>query len=125
VSKTIIIADSDYYICKLVSRFLAEEGYTIITASDGYEALDTARLTPPTAILADILLPRLDGFALCRLIKSDDATKDLVTVVLCSTLASEERALVAGADAFMRKPLEKKRLLTTIDQATIKRNAFA
>lgn len=84
-------------------------------------ALDRARLAPPMAILTEVLLPRLDGLALCRLIKSDAATENITSVIVLSVLAAEERALTAGADAFMQKPLEQNRLLMIFDQANSKR----
>ncbi len=124
VSKVVMIADSDNNVRQMVSRFLSEAGYTVIFATDGYEALDNARKAPPLVILADILLPRLDGLALCRLIKGDEATKNIVTVIVFSVLAAEERALKAGTDAFIHN-LEKKRLLMALEEATRKRNMIA
>jgi CheY-like chemotaxis protein len=125
VSKVVMIADGDNNVRQLVSRFVSEAGYTVIFATDGYEALDNARKAPPLVILTDILLPRLDGLALCRLIKGDAATKNIVTVIVFSVLAAEERALKAGADAFIHKPLEKTRLLMVLEEATRKRNTIA
>jgi CheY-like chemotaxis protein len=125
VPKVVMIADADPRVRKLVSRFLTEAGYTATCETDGYGALDSARQSPPMAILADILLPRLDGLALCRLIKSDPATAHHVTVIMFSVLAAEERAQTAGADAFIKKPLEKTRLLMIWKEATTKRNAIA
>jgi len=124
VSKVVMIADTDHQVRQLVSHFLTGTGYTVEYALDGYEALDRARAAPPDVVLADILLPRLDGLALCRLLKGDPATED-VTVIIFSVLASEERALKAGADAFTHKPLEKNRLLKVLEQATRKRNTIA
>lgn len=121
VNKIVMIADSDQHVCNLLSRFLADAGYTVTRADDGYKALDSARLEPPMAILTEVLLPRLDGLALCRLIKSDAATENITSVIVLSVLAAEERALTAGADAFMQKPLEKKRLLMILEQANSKR----
>jgi two-component system response regulator MprA len=113
----IMIADADPYVREMVSRFLTEAGYEVTTAVDGYDALDNARRALPRAILADILLPRLDGLALCRLLKGDPDTQEIVTVVVFSVLAAEEKAKRAGADAFLRKPLEKSRVLNTLVQS--------
>lgn len=115
-----MIADADYNVRALVGRFVTEAGYRATFATTGYEALDSARLSPPVAILADILLPQLDGLALCRLIKGDPGTASIVTVVF-SVLPSEERAKKAGADAFISKPLEKLRILKTLEEVTAKR----
>lgn len=120
-TKVVMIADSDPHVCNLLSRFLADAGYTVTCADDGYKALDSARLAPPMAILTEVLLPRLDGLALCRLIKSDAAAENITSVIVLSVLAAEERALTAGADAFMQKPLEKNRLLMILNQANSKK----
>lgn len=113
----IMIADADPYVRDMVSRFLTESGYEVATAIDGYDALDSARLALPRAILADVLLPRLDGLALCRLLKGDPDTQEIVTVVVFSVLAVEDKAKKAGADAFLKKPLEKSRVLGVLNQA--------
>lgn len=119
-SRVVMIADSDNHVRQLLSRFLTEAGYTVTFEIDGYKALDSARLSPPAAVLADVLLPRLDGLALCRLLKSDPVTQNVATIVF-SVLAAEERAEKAGADGFIRKPLEKTRLLTIMAEAIKKK----
>lgn len=120
-NKIVMIADSDQNVRNLVSRFLVDAGYIVSCADDGYKALDSARLAPPMALLTEVLLPRLDGLALCRLIKSDSATENITSVIVLSVLAAEERAIKSGADAFMQKPLEKNRLLKILEEARSKR----
>ncbi len=120
-TKIVMIAASAQHVCNLLGRFLTDAGYIVTYADDGYKALDSARLAPPTAILTEVLLPRLDELALCRLIKSDTATENITSVIVLSVLAAEERALTAGADAFMQKPLEKNRLLMILNEANSKR----
>ncbi len=124
-STVVMVADSDYNVRKLLGHFLAEFGYSVIFETDGYEALDHARLSPPTIIVADLLLPMLNGLALCRLIKSDSATEKITSVIMMSVLDSEERALNAGADGFVQKPLEKRRLFEMLDKVATRRKAFA
>lgn len=114
---TIMIADADPNVRSLVARFISDAGYNVSLVSDGYEALDSARKEPPLAILADIMLPKLDGLALCRLIKSDPDTAHIITVIVFSVFSAEERSKKAGADAFLQKPLEKNRLLKTLEEA--------
>jgi CheY-like chemotaxis protein len=115
--KIVMVADADPHVRELVGRFISEAGYTVTYATEGYEALDSVRRAPPSAIFADVLLPRLDGLALCRLLKGDSATAHVVTVVVLSVLATEEKAHKAGADAFVRKPLEKSRVLKALEIA--------
>jgi CheY-like chemotaxis protein len=107
----IMIADVDPYVRNLACRFITEAGYKVTLVSDGYEALDMARKDPPRLLLADLLLPRLDGLALCRLIKQDPETSHVITVIVFSVLSAAQKAKEAGADAFLKKPLEKTRFL--------------
>jgi CheY-like chemotaxis protein len=113
----VMIADADANVRELVSRFIQEAGYAATLAVDGYDALDNARKLLPVAILADMLLPRLDGLALCRILKGDPQTKHIITVIVFSVLSAEERAKKAGADAFVLKPLEKSRVLNVLKSA--------
>ncbi len=114
----VMVADPDFAVRELVSHFLIEAGYEVVFASDGYDALDNARKLLPVAILADVLLPKLDGLALCRILKNDEQTQHIITVIVFSVLAAEERSKRAGADAFLKKPLEKTRLLRILQKAT-------
>ena len=116
VASMIIIADADPFVREMAGRFLTEAGYSVSFAVDGYEALDAARKSSPKAIIADLLLPRLDGLALCRLLKSDPSTQN-TTVILFSVLSAEERAKKAGADAFIRKPLERAHFIEALESA--------
>ena len=118
VKPLILIADPDAAVRELVSQFVSEAGYEVVCTTEGYEALDTARKLLPAAVLADVLLPKLDGLALCRLLKGDPDTQHIVTVVVFSVLAAEERSKRAGADAFIKKPLEKNRVLKILERAT-------
>lgn len=114
----VMIADPDVAVRELVSHFIVEAGYEVVFASEGYEALDGARKMLPIAVLADVLLPKLDGLALCRLLKGDPETQHIITVIVFSVLAAEERSKRAGADAFLKKPLERTRVLKVLRNAT-------
>jgi CheY-like chemotaxis protein len=109
----IMIADADPYVRELAGHFLTDAGYEVEYALDGYDALDRSRQTPPAVVLVDIIIPRLDGLALCRLLKSDPVTQN-IKVVIFSVLPSLKRAETAGADAFLSKPIEKTRLIETV-----------
>ncbi len=109
----VVIIEKDRHMCELVTDFLREASYTTVCLADGYVALDHARANRPALIITEILLPRMDGLALCRLIKNDDALRGTKVMVL-SMLSARERALHSGADAFMMKPIEKDKLLETV-----------
>src|ERR1700733_12318207 len=101
----IMIADADPHVRDLAGLFLTEAGYQVDYASNGYEALDKARLAPPNVVLVDIIIPRLGGLALCRLLKSDSVTKNVKVVVFSELSLQEVFVQKAGADAFLSKPV--------------------
>lgn len=109
----ILVVERDPHIKKLERFFLEEAGYRVEFADDGVQGLERARALVPRILVTEILLPGLDGLKVCRALKSDAATKDIVVLVF-SILAAEDRALEAGADAFLRKPLDDARLVDTV-----------
>ncbi len=108
----VLLVDRDPYVRRLVTHFLGDL-YVVEVADDGYLALDRVRAAPPTAVITEVMVPRLDGLALCRLLKSDPKTAHVPILVL-SMLAVEARARGAGADGFLAKPLEKSRLVAAL-----------
>ena len=97
-----------------LERFLLEQaGFSVEFASDGESALAQARLLHPKIVVTEILVPRLDGLSLCRVLKSEPSTRDIIVLVF-SHLQAEDRALEAGADAFMVKPIDESHLIDTV-----------
>jgi CheY-like chemotaxis protein len=109
----ILVVERDPHVRELEQYFLAEAGYTVEFAEDGVAAFEQARTLQPQILITEILVPRLDGLALCRRIKSDPATRD-TAVLIFSILLAAGRAREAGADGFLRKPLAEKRLVETV-----------
>ena len=103
-ARTILIAERDQGVRKLQELFLERAGYNVEFADDGQAALERALLSPPALVITEILLPRLDGLALCTRLRSDARTQ-AVPVIVFSILAAAQRASEAGATAFLRKPL--------------------
>jgi len=90
--------------------------------SDGIAALERARVLVPDIIITEVLVPELDGLALCRAVKSDPKLQHIAMLVF-SILAVQSRANEAGADAFLLKPLAEKRLVDTVRQLLLVRRA--
>lgn len=91
---------------RLVSTLLQQEGYDVLTATSGDEAIGIVRTTPPDLVVMDVRMPGLDGVAACRELKSDPATR-LIPIVLVTALQATEdriRGIEAGADDFVTKP---------------------
>jgi CheY-like chemotaxis protein len=108
-SAVILCVERDPYVRELETYFLTEAGFKVSFAENGLEALELARSLHPTIVITEILVPKLDGLALCRRLKSDPSTSDIAVLVF-SLLAAERRAQDAGADAFLLKPLSAQSL---------------
>lgn len=103
-TRVILIAERDQQVRKLQQHFLDQAGFGVEFADDGESALERARLHLPALVVTEILIPKLDGLALCRRLREDPLTRG-VPVLVFSILAAEVRAREAGASAFLRKPL--------------------
>ncbi len=108
---------------ELESFFLNEAGYSVDFAEDGIAALALARELRPAIIVTEIMVPKLDGLALCRAIRQDPELADTV-VLIFSILAAHGRARDAGADAFLIKPLVEQRLVQTVRELLERRSAM-
>ncbi len=109
---SVLVADRDPHIRRLVHQFLGD-AYVVEFADDGYSALDRVRVSAPSAVVTEILIPRLDGLALCRSLKGDPVTHR-VPILVISMLEATERARLSGADAFLAKPLEKTTFVASV-----------
>jgi len=110
--ETVFLVDRDPHVRRLVQQFLGD-AYDVQFFDDGCAALERVRTSPPAALITEILVAQLDGLALCRSLKADPATEH-VPVLVFSMLAADERARQAGADAFLGKPIERKRLVASL-----------
>lgn len=103
---SVLIVDDIAGNARLVESLLAPDGHTVRTAGGGAEALQLIQANPPDLVLMDVIMPNVDGFEACRVIKQDPSTR-LIPVVLVTALdstATRLRGLEAGADDFVSKP---------------------
>jgi CheY-like chemotaxis protein len=117
----ILIVERDRTVRELQLFFLNRAGFTVEFADDGQCALDRVRRDPPALLITEILIPKLDGLTLCRLVRSDAALAD-VPVIVFSILAAAARATDAGAAAFLRKPLVESTFLAAINGVLMNAN---
>ena len=113
----ILIADDNEENLYFLRALLQSNGYEILTAIHGADALEKARQTPPDLIIADILMPVMDGFALCREWKSDESLKRIPFIFYTATYTEpqdEALALKIGVDRFIAKPCEPDALLVAV-----------
>ena len=114
--KLILLADDSPLIHRHTVPILEDEGYDVISAHDGEQALELARSQQPDLVITDIEMPKLDGYAVCKTLKADAATAHL-PVLICSSLgesADLERGFDAGADDYLVKPVVPEELSTRV-----------
>ncbi len=105
--KTILVVEDNPMNLELVSDILEAQGYRVIQAAEGRQALELARERMPELILMDIQLPEMDGLEVTRLLKNDPATRDLKIVALTAHAmrGDEERVREAGCSGYIAKPI--------------------
>jgi PAS domain S-box-containing protein len=112
----ILIAEDSPTQREQLMHLLEEDGYTVRAASNGEEALESAKSDRPTLIISDVVMPRMDGYALCKEIKNREDLKE-IPVILVTGLSNPHdviKGLESGADNFIRKPYEARELLSRI-----------
>jgi putative two-component system response regulator len=105
----ILVVDDEPSIVDVLTRFLTREGYGVVTASNGREALERVSREPPDLILLDVTMPEIDGFTVCQRLKEDERTA-LIPITMLTGLDDREhrtRGIEAGADDFLTKPFEQ------------------
>ncbi len=115
-NETLLVVDDSPTDLKLVLGALQGKGYRVITAQDGEEALEKAMKERPRLILLDVILPKKNGFQVCRQLKTAPETKDIKVILVTSKTQDSDRfwGLKQGADAYLGKPFEDQELLSLI-----------
>jgi len=113
--KKILIVDDEPNIRLLLTRMLSND-YTILEATDGQEAIDLARDLKPDLILMDLLMPRMDGYTACSVIKTDPTTRGIPVVMLTAVGFELNKQLAerVGANGYITKPFALSDIIKTI-----------
>ena len=113
---TVMVVDDSLTVRKITGRLLAREGYQVVIAKDGVEALEQLIDVIPDVMLVDIEMPRLDGFDLTRNIRADDRLKGIPIIMITSRTADKHRnyAFEIGVNHFLGKPFQEEELLQLI-----------
>jgi twitching motility two-component system response regulator PilH len=113
---TVLVVDDSPTVREMVVEQLKGSGMTVIEAFDGTDAVEKLKNTTPDLVVTDVVMPKMNGYELCRWIKKNESTKD-VPVVMCTTKSEDfdkHWGMKQGADAYITKPYEPAELLKTI-----------
>jgi chemosensory pili system protein ChpA (sensor histidine kinase/response regulator) len=112
----ILVVDDSITVRRVTQRLLKREGYRVVLAADGLQALERLQEELPTVVLSDIEMPRMDGFDLARNIRSDERLRDLPIIMITSRIAEKHRehARELGVDHYLGKPYSEEELLGLI-----------
>jgi DNA-binding response OmpR family regulator len=115
-SKKILIVDDEVDLVETVRFPLEMEGYRVLVSYNGEDALNQARKENPDLILLDLMLPKLDGYKVCRLLKFDDRYKHIPILMLTAKTQEKDKALgvETGANEYITKPFEIDHLLKKV-----------
>jgi DNA-binding response OmpR family regulator len=113
---TVLVADDDADIVRFVEVNLRLEGYQVLTARDGEEALAKALELQPDVVLLDVLMPRIDGYTVCARLRADARGATIPVILLTANFisADQEVARRAGADDFVVKPFDPYELMARV-----------
>jgi two-component system, OmpR family, phosphate regulon response regulator PhoB len=114
----ILLVEDEPVIRELVSSMLSDGPVDVVCAADGVEGLKLAKSRPFHLILMDVVLPKLDGVSVCRILKSDPATSGVPLYMLTAKAkkADMESATLAGADGYIQKPFKGTELMALVDR---------
>jgi diguanylate cyclase (GGDEF)-like protein len=117
--ETVLVVDDDYDIARYVELNLSLEGFTVHVAHDGEAAVATAKIVRPDAVLLDVMMPGLDGYEVCRRLRSNARTSHCAIIMLTAKSLSADTVLglTAGADDYISKPFDPPELVARVRAA--------
>jgi len=116
--KRILVADDDPVILRLIQVNLELEGYQVLTASNGEEAVATATSEHPDLVILDIMMPRLDGYQACERLKAEGVTRDIPIVFLSAKAQQSDidKGKTYGVEEYLTKPFDPTELLDVVER---------
>ena len=113
----VLVAEDDEDILTLIAHRLDRAGYRVAKARDGEEALRLAAESTPDLAVLDVMMPKLDGYAVTRSLRDDEATRDVPVIILTARVQEEDVAqgFAAGADDYLKKPFSPQELRARVD----------
>jgi DNA-binding response OmpR family regulator len=117
-SKKILVVDDEVVTTELAKAFLERHGYTVLIAHDGEKAIELALSEKPDLILLDVILPKIDGFEVCKSLKNNERMDGIPILLFTAKGLSRdvEKGKEAGADEYIIKPFSGRALIATIEK---------
>lgn len=114
--KKILAVDDERHIVRLVQVNLERQGFQVVTAFDGKEALKKVETEKPDLIVLDVMMPHMDGFEVLKRLKADDKTKNIPVIMLTAKAQDADvfRGWASGVDCYLTKPFNPLELLTFV-----------
>jgi len=112
----ILVADDEKNILRIIQFNLEKSGYEVFTAVDGEEALEIINRKRPDLAILDIMMPKINGFDLCKKVKSSDKEINIILLSAKGQEVDKKRGKDAGADLYMTKPFSPRLLLSNINK---------
>jgi CheY-like chemotaxis protein len=114
--RTVLIIDDQPFFISMHEKLLNRQGYRVVSATSGAEGLNQAKLHKPDAIILDIMMPGMDGFAVCERLKQDETLKQIPVIILTATQDPKlnEKAFKVGAEITALKSMAGERLLNIL-----------
>lgn len=121
----VLIVDDEPNIVLSLEFLLQREGYEVAVARDGAQALATAAAAPPDLVILDLMLPDVDGFEICRMLRESRPAGELAIVLLTARGrdAERQRGIEEGADAYVTKPFSTRELIALVRERLDRRQA--
>ena len=107
MEEKILVVDDEKEIRDLLSIYLMEDGYKVIAASNGQDAISLAQAEHPQVILMDVKMPGIDGVETCKRLKEQEGTKSIPIIMVTAYQDRDVEAYLEGADDFVNKPFDK------------------
>lgn len=117
----VLVVDDEVNITQILEFSIGSEGYEVLSASNGEEAVEKARREQPDLIILDIMMPRLDGYETCRILKANPLTKNIPVVLLTAKGRDIDKRLgyEVGATDYIIKPFSPNKLIERIHELLV------
>jgi DNA-binding response OmpR family regulator len=121
MGKKVLLVEDEPDVRMVIGGRLANLGFNVLEAQDGSEGLDLVRRECPDVVLLDLMIPKIDGYKLCRMIKFDKALEHIHVIIYSAKSSEKDKRLAeeAGADAYMTKPFDFELFVKTVDKLAV------